>query len=113
MPEYLISFDASAWVVPKEELDEVGRAAMAVVHEAQDAGVYVFTGGFTGEEPVSVVGVDGTVVTDGPYPESKEFIGGFMLVDVPTREEALRWAAKIAAACRCPQDVREFLPQPK
>jgi hypothetical protein len=51
-------------------------------------------------------------VTDGPYPESKAYIGGFSVVDVRSREEALKWAAKLAVACRCAQDVREFLPDP-
>jgi hypothetical protein len=52
---------------------------------------------------------DGTV-TDGPYPEA---IGGYTLVDVPSREEALAWAAKIAVACRCAQEVREIGPDPE
>jgi hypothetical protein len=60
---------------------------------------------------VSVVATDGTV-TEGPYPESKAYIGGFAVVDVPSREEALEWAAKIAVACRCAQEVREFVPDP-
>jgi hypothetical protein len=58
---------------------------------------------------VSVVAPDGTV-TDGPYPESKEHLGGFAVVDVPTRAEALKWAAKIAVACRCAQEVFELIP---
>ena len=58
---------------------------------------------------MSVVATDGTV-TDGPDPESKAYIGGFSVVDVPSREEALQWAAKIAVACRCAQEVREFGP---
>ena len=49
-------------------------------------------------------------VTDGPYPEA---IGGFTLVDVPSREEALHWAAKIAVACRCAQEVREIGADPE
>jgi hypothetical protein len=60
----------------------------------------------------SVVATDGTV-TDGPYPETKEVIGGFSVVEVASREEALTWAAKIAAACRCAQEVRELLPDPE
>jgi hypothetical protein len=64
------------------------------------------------EEPTaSVVATDGTV-TDGPYPETKEHLGGFAVVDVASREEALEWAAKIAVACRCAQEVRELLPDP-
>lgn len=58
-----------------------------------------------------MVATDGTV-TDGLYPEAKEVLGGFAVVDVPSREEALQWAAKIAAACRCSQEVRELLPDP-
>jgi hypothetical protein len=60
-----------------------------------------------GDVEHAVVGTDG-LVTDGPYPEGKELIGDLTIVDVPTREEALIWAAKIATACRCPQDVRKF-----
>jgi hypothetical protein len=63
-------------------------------------------------QPASIVAPDG-MVTDGPYPETKEVIGGFTLVDVPSREEALAWAAKIAVACRCAQEVREIGPDPE
>ena len=52
------------------------------------------------------------MVTDGPYPETKEVVGGFSVVNVATREEALAWAAKTAVACRCAQEVREFMPDP-
>jgi hypothetical protein len=55
-------------------------------------GVWVFGGGLHSHEEVSVVATDGTV-TDGPYPESKAYIGGFSVVDVPSREEALEWLA--------------------
>jgi hypothetical protein len=58
------------------------------------------------------VATDGTV-TDGPYPETREVIGGFSVVDGPAREEALAWAAGIAVACRCAQEVRELLPDPE
>ncbi|MFD0506265.1 YciI family protein [Streptomyces chiangmaiensis] len=73
--------------------------------------MWVFGGGLKDHEEASVVATDGTV-TDGPYPEGKEYLGGFAVVDVPSREKALEWAAKIAVACRCAQKVREFLPDP-
>ena len=111
MTRYLISFDDGAMTFPEEDAPDVGKAAHAVVQEAQDAGVWVFGGGLKGQEEVSVVATDGTV-TDGPYPETKEVLGGFAVVDVPSREEALEWAAKIAVACRCAQEVRELLPDP-
>jgi hypothetical protein len=111
MTRYLISFDDGAMTFPEEQMPDVGKAAHAVVQEAQDAGVWVFGGGLEHHEQVTVVATDGTV-TDGPYPESKEHLGGFAVVDVTSREEALEWAAKIAVACRCAQEVWELLPDP-
>jgi hypothetical protein len=115
MPKYLISFEKGAMDhIPDEDFPEVGKASHAVIQEAADAGVFVFSGGLRyddGDADPAVVAVDG-VVTDGPYPESKELIGGVVIVDVPTREAALEWAAKIAVACRCPQDVRKFMEDP-
>jgi hypothetical protein len=109
MTWYLISFDDGAMTFPEEELPDVAEAAHAVVREAKDAGVWVLGGGLHPPEEVSVVDTDGTV-TDGPYPEGKAYVGGFSVVDVSSREEALEWAARLAAACRCAQEVREFLP---
>ena len=111
MTRYLISFDDGWMDFPEEDLPDVAEAAHAVTQKAKDAGVWVFAGGLKSQEEVSVVATDGTV-TDGPYPESKAYIGGFAVVDVPSREEALEWAAKIAVACRCAQEVREFVPDP-
>src|SRR5215468_1680322 len=111
MTRYLISFDDGAMTFPAEELPDVAKAALAVVHEAQEAGVWVFGAGLESQR-ASVVATDG-MVTDGPYPETKEVIGGFAVVDVPSRAEALEWAAKIAVACRCAQEVREILPDPR
>jgi len=109
MTRYLISFDAHAMDhIPDEEGSAVGKAAHAVVQEAVDAGVWVFGGGLENQR-ASIVATDGTV-THGPYPKA---IGGFSIVDVPSCEEALAWAAKIALACRCAQEVREFMPDPE
>jgi hypothetical protein len=110
MTRYLISFDDGAMTFPEEEMPDVAEAAHKVVQEAKDAGVWVFGGGVVSQS-ASVVATDGTV-TDGPYPETKAVIGGFSVVDVPSREEALGWAAKIAVACRCAQEIRELLPDP-
>jgi len=110
MPRYLISFDDGAMRFPAEDLPDVAKAALEVVREAEDAGVWVYGAGLESQR-ASIVGTDG-MVTDGPYPETKEVIGGFSVVDVPTRAEALKWAAKLAVACRCAQEVREILPDP-
>jgi len=109
MTRYLISFDDGAMNdIPAEDFPEVAKAALQVIQEAEDAGVWVFSAGLESQR-ASIVATDGSV-TDGPYPETKEVIGGFAVVNVSTRDEALKWAAKIAAACRCAQEVRELLP---
>jgi hypothetical protein len=108
MPRYLISFDAHAMDhIPDEDMPTVTSASLAVVQEAIDAGVWVFGGGLDYQR-ASIASTDGTV-TDGTYPEA---IGGMSIVDVASRAEALEWAAKIAVACRCAQEVREFMPDP-
>jgi hypothetical protein len=112
MTRYLISFDDGAMAhIPDEDFPDVGRAAHEVVQEAVNAGVWVIGGGLASQR-ASVVATDGTV-TDGPYPETKAVLGGFCVVDVPSREEALAWAARTAAACRCAQEVREIMPDPE
>ena len=108
MPRYLISFDGHAMDhIPDDDMPAVAKASHKVVEEALNAGVWVFGGGLENQKASSVA-TDGTV-TDGPYPEA---IGGFCVVEVPSREEALAWAAKTAGACRCAQEVREFMPDP-
>ena len=109
MTRYLISFDDGAMDhIPDEDWADVGKASHAVVQEAVNAGVWVFGAGLE-RQRASVVATDGTV-TEGPYPEA---IGGFCVVDVASREEALAWAAKIAVGCRCAQEVRELMPDPE
>src|SRR5262245_18306178 len=110
MTRYLISFDDGWMKFTEEELPDVTKAAIEVVKEAQDAGVWVYGAGLV-RQRASVVDSEG-VVTDGPFPETKEVIGGFSIVDVSSRDEALEWAGKIAVACRCAQEVRELLPDP-
>jgi hypothetical protein len=109
MTRYLISFGGHAMDhIPGEETPAVAKAARAAVQEAVNAGVLVCAGGLE-DQPASIVVTDGTV-TDGPRPDA---IGGLTVVDVPSREEALDWAAKIAVACRCAQEVRAIGPDPE
>ena len=108
MTRYLISFDAHAMDhISDEDMPAVSMAAHEMVEEAMNAGVWVFGGGLEAQK-ASVVATDGTV-TEGPYPEA---IGGFWVADVSSREEAPEWAVKTAVACRCAQEVREFMPHP-
>ena len=91
MAEYLIYFNQQ-WVGDHTEEWFRGRGplAMAVVTEMKNAGVYVFAGGLEEDGPVySADTTSGTlVITDGPYVETKEFLGGFAVVDVADDEAA-------------------------
>lgn len=111
MGRYLISFDDGTMVIPAEDLPEVAEAAHRVLREAKDAGVWIHGGGVI-TQSAKTVATDGTV-TDGPYPDAKAVVGGFVIVDVPSQEEALGWAAKWAVACRCAQEVRELMHDPE
>lgn len=106
MTKYLVSFPAEAMQVSDEELPTVSVDSHAVIEEAKAAGVYVFGGGIDeGVAPVQVSG-DGSVSGE-LYPGSR-LNGGFLVLEVPTRKEAVEWARKIAVACRCAQELREF-----
>ena len=107
MTKYLISFPGEAMVFPDEDFDAVSRDAHAVMAEAKDAGVYVFGGGIDEDVPPVRVAGDGTV-TDGTYPGVTVPNGGYCVLELPSREAAVEWAAKIAVACRCAQEVRQF-----
>jgi hypothetical protein len=107
MTKYLISFPGPAMDIPGEDMAAVGEAAHAVMREAKDAGVYVFGGGISGNVAPVMVAADGSV-TNETYPQTKELDGGFCVLELPSREAAVQWAAKIAKACRCSQELREF-----
>lgn len=110
MTKYLISFPSAAMQVPPEDLPAVGDAARAVIEEAKAAGVYVFGGGIhEGVAPVRV-SADGVVSTQ-IYPGS-HLDGGFTVLELPSRDVAIVWSAKLAAACRCDQELREFMYDP-
>ena len=112
MPRYLISFDAGSMDhIPAADWPAVGEASHAVVREAKAAGVWIFGGGVQRQQ-ASIVATDGSV-TAGPVPETKAVIGGFSIIEVSSREEALAWAARIAAGCRCGQEVREIMYDPE
>jgi len=117
MAEYLIYFNQQ-WVGDHTEEWFRGRGplAMAVVHEMKAAGVYVFAGGLE-EEVDTAFSADATrgtlMFTDGPFVETKEFLGGLTVVDVADEDAAKMWAGKIAEACGWPQEVRRFKPLPE
>ena len=107
MAKYLISFPGAAMAVPDDEMEAVGRAAHAVIEEAKAAGVYVFAGGIDEGVPPVLVSADGTVATGG-YPWAPTLDGGFAVLELASRDAAIAWAARIATACRCDQELRVF-----
>ena len=110
MTKYLISFPSRAVTVAADELPAVSDDAHAIIAEAKAASVYVFGGGINESvDPVLVAG-DGSV-SPQTYPGS-ELDGAFAVLEVPTRAEAVEWASKMAAACRCSQELREFMYDP-
>ena len=112
MQRYLISFDDGAMDhITAEELGAVGEASRAVVREAKAAGVWIWGGGLYRQQ-AAIVATDGSV-SAGPMPETKAVVGGFSIIEVADKEEALAWAERIAEACRCKQEVREIMFDPE
>ncbi len=105
--KYLISFPAAAMVVPNDEWEAVGRDSRAVIEETKAAGVYVFGGGIDEVVPPVLVSADGTFSAGG-YSWAPSLNGGFLVLELSSREEAVAWAARIAKACRCSQELRVF-----
>jgi hypothetical protein len=116
MTQYLIAVvgEPDYDTMPPEDLQQIFTDVDAVVADARSAGIFVFGGGLHGPEATTVVDASsGTpVVTDGPYAETKEQMGGFSIIDVPDLDAALAWAGRFSAACRCPQEVRPFMDEP-
>ncbi len=107
MAKYLISFPSAAMKVADSELEEVGRDARAVIREAKEAGVYVFGGGIDESVPPVLVSASGSF-TEGGYPWAPPLNGGFTVLELATRNDAIAWASRIAKACRCDQELRVF-----
>jgi hypothetical protein len=108
MPRYLISFDdGSMDHILEEDWPAVGEAAHAVVREAKAAGVWIFGGGVLRQQ-ASIVATDGTVSL-GPVPEPKAVVGGFSIIEVTSREEALVWAAHSQELQMCAGGPRDHV----
>ena len=107
MAQYVITFPARTMILTDEEFEQAGIDANATIDEMKAAGVYVAAGGINPENPVFLVAADGST-SPGPYSDTEGFNGGVTIIDVATHDEAVEWAAKIAVACRCPQELREL-----
>lgn len=110
MTKFLISFPSEALVLAPEEFERASRESRAVIEAAKVAGVYVFGGGINEAVAPVRIRADGTSDPE-PYPGSR-LTGGFTVLEVPTREEAAEWARRLAEACGCAQELREFMFDP-
>ena len=111
MTQYMVAIHHPDDLQPGSEDEETRQDIAALNKEMVAAGVRVFVGGMASvREAVSVRVKSGgsLVVTDGPYMESKEHIGGFWVLECATRDEAIAWGRKAAIACRTPVEVRPF-----
>jgi hypothetical protein len=112
MKQYLLSiYQPDGDVPPPEVLEPIVRDIAAVDEELRAAGAWVFTAGLYPPEVATVVRAadGGVLVTDGPFAEGKEHIGGFWIIRAADLDEALRWAAKATAACTLPVEVRPMV----
>lgn len=115
MPQYLIAIQHPENYDASLEGEEMIRDIIALNKEMIAAGVRDFAGGLqpAGKAKSLRKRSDGDVmVTDGPYLEAKEHVGGIWLLKCADMDEALEWARKAVAACRVPVEVREFLEIP-
>ena len=112
MTKYLLSvFMEEGQEEPPADVIEKMYADVDVVNaELQQAGAWVFGGGLHPADTATVVdeGSGEVVVTDGPYAETKEQIGGFWVIEAKDLDEALEWAGKATIACQGAIEVRPF-----
>jgi hypothetical protein len=111
MKQYLLSvFQPEGGTPPAEVLDKIMRDVDVLNQELKATGAWVFAGGLNPSSTATVVRLnDGDMlVTDGPFVEGKEHIGGFWVIKAPDLDAALEWGRKAARACAVPIEVRPF-----
>ena len=108
MQQYLLSIYQPEGSPPPENLDEIMRDLYALNDEIRAAGAWVFAAGLHAPSTATVLRAQGNdvLVTDGPYVESKEYIGGFTVIQATDLDEALDWGKKMAAVITLPIEVR-------
>ena len=116
MPQYLVTIHLPDNYDPSLEDEALVRDVHALNEELDAAGARVFAGGL---EPASMAktlrkhAAGEVIITDGPYTEAKEHIGGFWIVEAADTDEALAWARKAVVACRVPVEVRGIFFRPR
>jgi hypothetical protein len=112
MPQYLLSvYQPDGPLPPPEDLERIARNLDTLNAELRAAGAWVFAGGLHPPATATVlrlVAGGDLLVTDGPFAEAKEHLGGFTIVDAPDLDAALEWGGKLARATTLPIEVRPF-----
>ncbi len=112
MTQYLLSVYMIDGQEPPsdEETQKMYADVGAVNEEIKEAGAWVFANGLHPASTATVVREEGgeVLLTDGPFPESKEQLGGFWIIEVADLDAALAWARKATVACAAPVEVRPF-----
>jgi hypothetical protein len=115
MRRYLLSIEQPDGPPPPEVLEPVSRNVTALIAEMKQAGALIFNGGLHPAQTATVVRARGdeVLMTDGPYTEGKEHVGGLVIVEAPDLDAALEWARKAARATTLPIEVRPFREEPE
>jgi hypothetical protein len=118
MTQYLMAVhgsDEQYAAMDPDTMQEMFEATGRFNEKVREAGIWVFAGGLESVDAATVVDGQGEtpVVTDGPYLESKEHLGGFWIIDVPDLDAALKWAAEGSKACGGKVEVRPFAAEPE
>jgi hypothetical protein len=113
MTQYMLSvhhYEGEQLPTTSEEMQPMFDAVGRFNAEAQEAGIWVFAGGLEPRDTATTVDNTGgeAVIADGPYAESKEWLGGFWIFELPDLDAALDWAKRGSAACRGKVEVRPF-----
>ncbi|MGA7096263.1 MAG: YciI family protein [Acidimicrobiia bacterium] len=116
MTQYLLSVHMVEGQEPlsPEDMQQAYRDVDNLNTEIMDKGAWVFAGGLHEPSTATVVKVenDEVLITDGPFAETKEQLGGFWIIEAADLDEALAWAKKATIACRASVEVRPFQEEP-
>jgi hypothetical protein len=116
MSQYLVAVydQPESRTRPATEMAAIIERVDVVNKKAADSGIFVFAGGLHDKDATTTVDARGgsAQVTDGPYLETKEYLGGFWVIDVPDLDAALDFAREAAVACGQPLELRPFMEEP-
>jgi hypothetical protein len=115
--QYLLSvyYEEGAPEPDEDEMAQMYADTDVLNEKMKEAGAWVFAGGLHTPDSATVVRSENgeTLTTDGPFPEAKEQIGGFWVIEAADMDQALNWAAQATVACRAPVEIRPFQDEPE